>query len=80
MFLCQCCSIFHVKDPKNYMYLADDPHLKICSSRDLPQKQRFESKTFTLKEYIFKDLRHILVTFAKIADLQAHSTPLGGAL
>ena len=31
--------------PKNYMYLDSDPHLEICSSRDLlPQKQRFELK------------------------------------
>ena len=38
------CSIFHVNNPKNYMYLAANPHLTICCPRDLPQKQRFELK------------------------------------
>ena len=38
-----------------------------------PQKQRFELKTFTPREYLFKDLRHIFTIFQKIADLQADS-------
>ena len=28
-------SIFHVNDPKNYVYLAANPHLTICCLRDL---------------------------------------------
>ena len=24
----------HVKDPQNYLYLATDPHVKICCSRE----------------------------------------------
>ena len=39
------CSIFHVNNPNNYMYLAANPHSTICCPRDLlPQKQRFELK------------------------------------
>ena len=28
------CSIFHVNDPNNYMYLAANPHLTICCRKD----------------------------------------------
>ena len=31
--------LFHVKDPQSYMYLAVDPHLKICCSRDPPEAE-----------------------------------------
>ena len=49
-----------------------NPHLKICCSRVLPQKQRFELKTFAPREYMLKDLRHIfMIISSKIADLQS---------
>ena len=51
--------------PKNYMYLAADTHLKICSSRGLPQKQGFELKTTSIT-IMFKGYNN----FSKIADLQ----------
>jgi len=48
------------------MYFAANPHLTICCPRDiLPQKQRFELKTFPLREYIFNDLCHIFMIFQK---------------
>ena len=50
-------SIFHVKDTKNYLHLATDPHLKICCF--------WELKTFTLKDYVFKVLRNIFMIFQK---------------
>ena len=76
-FLYQWCSIFHVKDSKNYMYLAADPHLNTLLFQRPHQKQRFDLK-MTLKVYS-KFATHFH-DFSKIADLQAHSAPLGGTL
>ena len=64
---------FHVKDPQNYIYLAADPHLKICCSRDPPPEAEIELQKFALKNVYWKD-------FLKIADLQARSAALGAAL
>ena len=43
-------SLFNVEDPKNYMYLATDPHLNVVSGTLQKQKKK---KTVAVKEYIF---------------------------
>ena len=40
---------FLARDPQSDMYLAADPHLRTCCSRDHHQKQRFELEKFALK-------------------------------
>ena len=66
--LCFCvgfCSLFNFT--QNYLYSAANPPSSenMLSQGPSPQKQRFELKTFTPREYIFKDLRHIFLIFQK---------------
>ena len=55
------CSIVHVNDPKNYVYLAANPHLTKCcsfnSSLCFPQKQRLELKCL-LRINMIQDLSY----------------------
>ena len=62
---------FHVKDPQSYMYLAADPHLKICRARDPPGAEIWVKK-FALKN-IYAKIFQKFHDFSKIADLQACS-------
>merc|ERR1712208_17584 len=54
-----------------YGIVCRPPHLEICCSRDLPQKQRFELKKCSLCKNIDSSFEPHFHDFSKIADLQS---------
>ena len=56
-------SIFHMNDPKELRVFGRQ--LTFVPGTSSPQKQTFELKTLTPREYIVKDLHHIFTIFQK---------------
>ena len=59
---------FHVKDPQNYMYLAADPHLKICCSRD-PSEAKIRVKRVRFKNMYIQRFAHMIFQRYQIYEL-----------
>ena len=62
------CSIFYVNEPKNYVYLAANPHSTLCCPQG---PQRFELKTFHFKKIYIQRFETHFHDFSKMADLQS---------